>query len=114
MIDKENFGKRISDCMEKSGKSNKEITAQLGLSKNMIGNCKKNQIPSTETLFELSQILGTTVEYLLTGKQSESLSVQEKKLIESYRSCSPERQAIIRELLNVPEETEESSLSKIG
>lgn len=95
-MDIENFGKRIDECMKKQGFSNKEVTEELKLSKNIIGNCKKNQIPNSETLFKLSQKFGVTMEYLLTGKESNNdlnLNENEQEMLEKFKKL-PDREQI--------------------
>ena len=78
MLDIENFGIRLEKCMIKAGISNSDLTKTLGLSKNAIGNYKNNQIPNAAILYNLSQILGTTVEYLLSGKSNNQLTEEEQ------------------------------------
>ncbi len=89
-IDIEGFGSRLTKCMETLNLSNSYITKELNLSKNAIGNYKNNQIPNATILFELSQILGTTIEWLLTGETLEvsTYKTDEQLLIENYRKCT--------------------------
>lgn len=106
---------RIQQLCKDNHITGKELGEKLDLKKSPLTDWKNGKSkPTAEQIKRICEIFAVSADYLLFAKSSESLTVQEKKLIESYRSCSPERQAIIRELLNVPEETEESSLSKIG
>lgn len=111
MIDESGFGKRLDEAMKKANYTNKKITEELNLSKNLIGNYKENKIPKTEILYNLSQKLGTTMEYLLTGKESYTMSEEEKNLIEAYKKADAGRQESVRTLLNLPEPAGKSSTS---
>lgn len=46
-----------------------------------VGNYKNGQIPNATILYNISQLLGTTVEYLLTGKNSDETITEEEKQI---------------------------------
>ena len=86
MIDEKNFGNRLTECMKTAGYTNSKLTEALSLSKNAVGNYKKNQIPNASILYNISQLLGTTVEYLLTGKNvNENLTDEEKNIIVAER-----------------------------
>ena len=87
----------------------------LKVSKNAVGNYKNGQIPNAIILYKISQILGTTVEYLLTGKDdTENLTEKEKEILIAYRQADPAEQSIIRKILDIPENIEKSFNSKIG
>lgn len=119
MIDEKGFGKRLEECMKQANFSNTRLTKELNLSKNAIGNYKNNQIPNAAILYNISQILGTTMEYLLTGKQSENLTDNEKEMLKNYRML-PEREQIkfigkIEDVAIQYKQGQEKSLdSKIG
>ena len=80
MINELDFGKRLTECMEISGYTNTKLTEELNVSKNAVGNYKKGQIPNAIILYKISQILETTVEFLLTGKKvNETITEEEKQ-----------------------------------
>lgn len=111
MINEENFGKRLEECMIKAGYNNANLTKELNVSKNAVGNYKNNQIPNAAILYKISQILGITMEYLLTGKNPENLSVEEQNLITAYRKADPAIKQATKKLLDVPEEVQGEGLS---
>lgn len=82
------FGKRLKKAMEDAKITNTKITNYLNLNKNAIGNYKNGQIPNAAILVELSNFLGISIDYLLTGKNPENLTQEEKKLIELYRNTN--------------------------
>lgn len=87
MLDKE-FGIRFTKILENSKITNSEVTKLAEISKNNIGNYKNGQIPNATTLYKLSQIFGISMEYLLTGKEPEDLTQDEKKLVDLYRNTN--------------------------
>lgn len=91
------FAKRFSDLMEKQNIGYKKLTEMAQISKNNIGNYKKGQIPNATILYKLSQILGVSMEYLLTGKEATDLTPEEQRLVDLYRSSDDRgRKAIMR------------------
>lgn len=118
-LDLENFGKRVSLCMKNSGYTNKELTEKLSLSKNAVGNYINNQIPNAKILYNLSQIFGVTMEFLLTGESTEQhLSENERELLENFTKL-PEREQIkfigkIEEIAKQYECKGKSSNTKVG
>ena len=79
------FGKRLEECLEKAKISNAEITKALNLNKNAIGKYKNGQIPNAVYLYEISNYLGISMEYLLTGQNVTDLAPEEQYLIDIYR-----------------------------
>ena len=115
MIDEKNFGNRLTKCMKTAGYTNSKLTEALSLSKNAVGNYKNGQIPNATILYNISQLLGTTVEYLLTGKNvNENLTDEEKNIIVAYRKADPAEQVVIKKILDIQEQKEKSSQSKVG
>lgn len=108
------FGERLKDLMKSRGYSNATLTKELGVSKNAVGNYQNNQVPNATILYKMSQILGTNMEYLLTGKEGNELTVEEKKLLEAYRSAAPAMQEAARKILDVPDLSGKSSISEPG
>lgn len=82
------FGKRLKKAMDDAKLTNIEITNGLNLNKNAIGNYKNGQIPNAAILVELSNFLGISIDYLLTGKDPENLTLEEQKLVELYRNTN--------------------------
>lgn len=114
MIDDKNFGNRLTECMKIAGYTNSKLTEELSLSKNAVGNYKNNQIPNATILYNISQLLGTTMEYLLTGKhENENLTDEEKNIIAAYRKITPAEQGVIKKILDIQEQEEKLSQSKI-
>ena len=115
MINEQEFGKRLTECMQINAYTNAKLTEKLNVSKNAVGNYKNGQIPNATILYNISQLLGTTVEYLLTGKNSdETITEEEKQIINAYRNATSAEQEIIKKILDIKTEQEKLSNSKIG
>lgn len=115
MINEQEFGKRLTECMQINGYTNAKLTEKLNVSKNAVGNYKNGQIPNATILYNISQLLGTTVEYLLTGKNfDETITEEEKQIINAYRNATSAEQEIIKKILDIKTEQEKLSNSKIG
>lgn len=111
----EGFGERLKNLMKLRGYSNVQLTKTIGASKNAVGNYQNNQVPNATILYKLSQTLGTTMEYLLTGKEAEELTPEEQQLLDAYRSADQAMQEATKKLLDVPPAAlGKSSVSKNG
>lgn len=69
-----NFSKNLKYMLEINDIQVKELSAKTGISKNTIDNYLSGQksLPNAENAVLLAQELGTTVEFLVTGKVSKS------------------------------------------
>ena len=106
---------RINQLCKNNHITGKELGEKLDLKKSPLTDWKNGKSkPTADQIKRICEIFAISSDYILFGKSSKQLSKQEQEIIESYRNCSPERQAIIRELLNIPEETLKSSQSKVG
>lgn len=113
MLDKE-FGNRFTKILENSKITNAEVTKLANISKNNIGNYKNGQIPNATTLYKLSQIFGISMEYLLTGKEPEELTPEERNLVDLYRTADERGKRAIIRTAEAENMEQESSDSKIG
>lgn len=112
------FGERLEQCLKSRNIANKKITEDLNLSKNAIGNYKSGQIPNASILYDISQYLGVTIEWLLSGKDINNITQDEKEIINLYRDCDNTGKIAVQGLLKTlsrPKENEgKLSDSRIG
>lgn len=68
------FKENLKSALEYQGLQIKELAAKCGISKNTLGNylTGHNSLPSADTAVKIAQALGVSVEYLVTGKDSDS------------------------------------------
>ncbi len=77
-----NPGSRIQALRKQQGLSQEELADRLGLSRQAIGKWESgSSMPSIDNLIELSSILQTSVDYLLTGREPEPLSKESESVI---------------------------------
>jgi len=61
------FGKKLKECREEKGLSQRELAKLLNTSYSVIGKYERDQMtPSIEAAKKLAELLGTTVGYLLS------------------------------------------------
>lgn len=59
----------------------------------------KGTIPAADTLYLVAEFLGTTVEFLITGKNADGFSYEERSLILKYRGLSSENKTNVGALI---------------
>lgn len=116
MLNSAEIGLRIKERQKILKLKQKDIIEKTGLSKTAISNYINGaRIPESEALYKISKILNTSMEWLLVGElTNENITLEEKKLIESYRTASIGIQEAARKLLDVPELETESLTSSVG
>lgn len=61
------LGTRIKECRQKAGLSQEKVAELVGVSRQAVTKWESDQsAPNTDNLFKLAQILGTTVDFLIT------------------------------------------------
>jgi len=66
------IGERVHKLLLEQGKMQKDLADYLNTRPSTVNGWKQgNRTPSTEMLIPISEFLGVSVEYLITGKESE-------------------------------------------
>lgn len=64
------LGEKIKACRQAAGMSQEKVAELVGVSRQAVTKWEANQsAPNTENLFKLAEILGTTVDFLLTSRK---------------------------------------------
>lgn len=93
------LGNRIHTLMKSRGLNQSSLGKMVGVSHVAIGNwCKDVNEPTGENIHYLSIALGTTVEYLVTGKEPEDVVLDVKLLAQSIRDVEEACAALGREI----------------
>ena len=120
MFNKTELSERIVEKMKQKGNKQKDIVEKTGISKSAISKyMNAKQIPDVKELYKISQILGESMEWILTGESTNgNLSEDEKNVIEAYKKIDEISKKNIRKILDLPEKSKdtntESSTSTIG
>lgn len=65
------LGERIKACRRKAGLSQEKVAELVGVSRQAVTKWESDQsAPNTDNLFRLAEILGTTVDFLITAEDS--------------------------------------------
>ncbi len=68
-------GERVKDVREKKGLTQEQLSQASGVSKSFLSEIENNKTnPGGQTLLQIANALGASVDYLLEGKSSESQS----------------------------------------
>jgi len=83
------FDKRLKLALKSAGYTQVRVAQEIRVSKGAMLNYVKGRIPEAEILYKISKLLGVSIEWLLTGKESrEVLTNEEEMLIDYYRKLN--------------------------
>jgi len=78
---------RIDDALKRKIKNRKWLMGDTGVkSIQSFTDWYKGSLPSADVALRVADKLGLSIRYLLTGKEENGLSCEERELIEIYRS----------------------------
>ena len=90
------------------------VVKDLNISVGSVTHWKNGKVPHHATLKKLADYFGVTVDHLLGNEQpsapilsAPALSPDELRVIQRYRSVSPDVQAVVRKILDIPNGDEE-------
>jgi len=95
------FGTRLRQMRIQKAWSQKELALKLGVKLSIFTKYEMGlHLPAPEKLIELSELFTTTVDYLLTGDQSEATPLHNRRLIDRLRALEnfqhEDQDAVIR------------------
>ena len=83
------FVDRIDSLLSQHNKNRNDIYNDLGIAKNIIGQWKqRGTIPSADTALKIAQYLNTSVEYLLTGTESNEFKNKYNDLVSEIKGLA--------------------------
>ena len=93
---------RIFDLLDRSGMEQKKFAELIGATDKVVSKWRTSGLKSyRKYLPQIADVLGTTVEYLLTGKkeeptvQDDGLTEGERALMKQFRQLTPEQQDMV-------------------
>lgn len=106
------FKENLKSELEYKGMLVKELAQKSGIKKQTLDNylSTHNTIPNAEVAVRIAQALGTTVEYLITGKSTivtdscflENVATPEiNEIFEKYKSLSAEKKSALMHIVRV-------------
>ena len=104
---------RIKEKSKEKGTNLAKLEKELGFGNGVIRRWDERK-PGAEQVYKVAICLNTTVEWLLTGKESENLTEEEQQLVDLYRRADDRgKRSIMRTAASESAELE-SSTSRIG
>jgi transcriptional regulator with XRE-family HTH domain len=92
---------RIDGLLASKKKGRKELIAAVGANRGAITNWdKRKTVPSADVALKIADYLGVSVRWLITGKDEQDLSLEERNLVYDWNRLTGENQRNIRALMN--------------
>lgn len=86
------FGERLRLALKNANYTQVRAAHKLEISKGAMLNYVKGRIPEAEILYRISKLLGTSMEWLLCGKEStQILTSEEEALINTYKQLNEQQ-----------------------
>jgi transcriptional regulator with XRE-family HTH domain len=78
---------RIDGALALKQTSRKELYSSLGLASNTFSNWEKRKtIPAADVALKIADYLGVSIRWLITGKDEQGLTLEERNLLTKYSS----------------------------
>lgn len=108
-----NIVERIRDLCTQNKTTIKALERELNIANGSIRNWEANK-PSVEKVLLVSQRFNVSIDWLVTGKESGELTLEEKKLVDLYRSADERGKRTIFRTAEAEGMEQELSDSMIG
>lgn len=109
------ISERIFQTIEEKRLKTSELAKRLEISQSVITNWKKRKTtPPMEYTLVICEFLNVSIEYLITGKETDNLNLEEQQLLEAYRNAELDMKRAARKILDAPELPGKSSASLLG
>lgn len=104
---------RIKEKSRQKGTNIATLEKELGIGNGVIRRWNDRK-PGAEQVYKIAVCLNTTVEWLLTGKESGNLTPEEQLLVDHYRQADDRGRRNIMKIAENESAELESSASKLG
>lgn len=109
------INQRLFDTMTSKNIKSSDLAKKLNINKSIISAWKnRGTNPPMEYAVQICELLDISINFLITGKDEDNISLEEQKLINAYRLADSGMKAAARKLLDVPELETESLTSSVG
>ena len=95
------IGQRIMNTRKKQGISKEMLSEKINATAMYISKIEKGSRVNLERIVKIAEVLGVTVEYLLTGSIPEYKNYLDKELYEILISCTPAQQRLIYNIAKI-------------
>ena len=95
------IGERIHDILIKKRLKQIDLAVFLGTNSSTVIGWKKGKTPSSDVIVPISEFLGVSVEYILTGKENtNNLPMDLQELIHKYGTLDSVEKKLVMERIN--------------
>ena len=94
------FHQRLKETCKKKDTTISALISEFGMSSSNVTSWKNGVTPKIDVVSKFAERLDTTTDYLIFGKENQSLTEPEKEFLEKYRACPPTSQQLIDNVLN--------------
>ena len=114
------LGKRVKQLRKEKGLTQKALANQVGSSPAQLNKYESGlNTPPLDRLLLLAEVLGTSVDYLISGHQSDDLPIHNSRLIQRLQSIegfAPEEREVVIKVLDamIAKHQMESTLKSMG
>ena len=110
LFDGNEFWQNLSDELDRRGLNNMKLAEKAGLAYRTITTQRnRHTIPGAEQLYRMSVALGVTMEFLLTGQDTDIATPPRiMRIIEKCRSASDEDLALVERVLRLEPDEKKS------
>lgn len=92
------FGDILRNLLEETGMSQKELAEQLNIAASTLGNYVRNlREPDYKTLKQIAAVFQVSTDYLLDSHSNPTITPDEQRLLQIYRSLTAEQQELFFE-----------------
>ena len=104
---------RIKQKCKEQNTSMNALEKELGLGNGTIRLWDIKE-PGSGKVILVAERLGLSLDYILTGKESENLTPEEQQLVDCYRSANDQGRRTLLALAQLQKQEQQSSASQIG
>lgn len=90
------FITRVIELTRKKGITGSELCTILNINKSAMVHWKRGAYPTLPTAVKMAEYFDVSVEYLMTGKDIEGLSADERDMLNLYRSLDDRDRDVIK------------------
>ena len=104
-IDYKIIGQRIKEARKNKGWSQERLSEEIDVAVAYISRIERGDQVNLKRLAQISQVLGTSLEYLIGGTATKAPNYLDKELYETLITCTPAKQRLIYNIAKIVSNT---------
>jgi len=94
------FPERLELLLKQKKLTQRELAEYLNIRRPSVSDWKNGAFPRVDIAIKIAKKLGTTVEYLITGKEADGFSHEERELVAKYKNLSGDDKRNVQALID--------------